>query len=683
MQTQRHLSYPKYRPDIDGLRAVAVLAVVVFHASPRWLPGGFIGVDIFFVISGYLISTILFETFDNGRFNFCTFYGRRIKRIFPALILVLTTCLAFGWLALLADEFKQLGKHVAAGAVFVSNLVLWSEAGYFDTSADSKPLLHLWSLGIEEQFYIVCPSLLWLVRKNKFRSLAFIVLLTVASFVLNIQMARVDLTEDFYSPATRVWELMCGSLLAWRNHHMPHFFNSQITAVENWIGSSSNGLTKRLSSSVIADTASITGLLLITTSAIGLNKSIGFPGGWALVPVIGTILIISAGSATKINRTLLSNKLVVWFGLISFPLYLWHWPLLSFSNIVLSETPNRSVRLVAVIVSIILAALTYHCIEKPIRFGNSTRRLLVILTAFMVALGGFGYSVYALDGLPSRQSLNVVQNRIIPFTADDPLAHSACLEQYGLKGRNIRYCRLSGNTKPRIALIGDSHAAALFEGLSQQLVSVNNEGLLLLGGRLFIDVATYPKGSKAEISVYRGGIEATNFVAQEKSLDTVIMVSMGAGYINGVDNFYLLSDPLIKNREKVFEMGMRKTLDLMLKNNKNIIFVLDNPRTNFNPKACIQRPLNLTYNETCSMPRAVFDQEQQEYRRLVFTVLADYPTVRVFDQAAYFCNTLTCVFKVGSKILYSDDGHLSGDGSNFIANELMRVLKGAQTKLLH
>jgi peptidoglycan/LPS O-acetylase OafA/YrhL len=185
--TQNHLTHPKYRPDIDGLRAVAVLAVVLFHAFPGLIRGGFIGVDIFFVISGYLISTIIFENLDRGSFSFREFYVRRIKRIFPALIVVLLACFAFGWFALLADEFNQLGKHIAAGAGFVSNIVLWGEAGYFDNSAETKPLLHLWSLGIEEQFYIVWPLLLWFAWKRKFNLLTIAVLIAIISLALNIK----------------------------------------------------------------------------------------------------------------------------------------------------------------------------------------------------------------------------------------------------------------------------------------------------------------------------------------------------------------------------------------------------------------------------------------------------------------------------------------------------------------
>jgi peptidoglycan/LPS O-acetylase OafA/YrhL len=656
------LAHPEYRPDIDGLRAIAVLAVVIFHATPRWLPGGFVGVDIFFVISGYLISTILFENLDKGTFSFLVFYGRRVKRIFPALILVLAASLVFGWFALLADEFKQLGKHVAAGAGFVSNLVLWDESGYFDTSADTKPLLHLWSLGIEEQFYIVCPFLFWLVHRFKFGLLAVSLLVASISFGVNIHLSGVDIVGDFYAPQSRFWELMSGSVVAWLTLYRPRLLCRE--------------------GSVVASVVSVIGLAVLVVSLIGLNKGIRFPGWFAILPVMGSVLVIMAGSTGLVNRWVLSNRIAVWFGLISFPLYLWHWPLLSFANIILSNTPDRSTRLFAVVVSIVLAALTYYCLEKPIRFGASGRPRAFVITVVMAVLGCLGFAVYKLDGMPNRQSLAVVKNTIIQFAGDDPVKHEACLEKYGLQHRAIRYCGLSGNAKPHIALIGDSHAAAIFTGLAKQLADVNHESLLLLGGRLFIDVATFPNGSDDENAVYRGGIVATNFVAQEKSIDTVIMVSMGAGYLDRVDNFYLLSDPSIKDRRKVFEIGMRKTLDLMVKNNKQIIFVLDNPTLPFTPKICMQRPLPLVYNDTCSMPRSVFDQEQQVYRELVFAVLADYPMVRLFDQAAYFCDAVSCVFKRGSKILYSDHDHLSGDGSELIGRELIRLFNGGQTKLL-
>ena len=208
----------QYRPDIDGLRAIAVLAVVAYHAFPAVFKGGFIGVDIFFVISGYLISTILFVDFSKGSFSFSNFYSRRIRRIFPVLILVLFSCFIFGWFVLTAEEYRQLGKHIAAGAGFISNITFWNEAGYFDNAADTKPLLHLWSLGIEEQFYIIWPLILWIVWKSRFSLPGLIILVGTTSFFLNMFGVNHDLVSTFYSPQTRFWELLSGSLLAWVVH---------------------------------------------------------------------------------------------------------------------------------------------------------------------------------------------------------------------------------------------------------------------------------------------------------------------------------------------------------------------------------------------------------------------------------------------------------------------------------
>ena len=208
-------SHASYRPDIDGLRAIAVLSVVLFHGFPQIFKGGFIGVDIFFVLSGYLISRIIFEQLNQGRFNFLDFYARRIKRIFPALLIVLAVAYLAGWFTLLADEYGQLGQHIAAGAAFISNFVLWGEAGYFDNSSHTKPLLHLWSLGIEEQFYIVWPLLLWLAAKLRFSLFALTVILAGLSFYLNVNGKKSDAVATFYSPQTRIWELLLGSSLAW------------------------------------------------------------------------------------------------------------------------------------------------------------------------------------------------------------------------------------------------------------------------------------------------------------------------------------------------------------------------------------------------------------------------------------------------------------------------------------
>lgn len=209
-----------YRSDIDGLRAVAVASVVIYHAFPESLPGGFVGVDIFFVISGFLITTIILEGLAKGSFNFAGFYARRIKRIFPALLVVLAACIVAGWLILFPDDYRQFGTHLLAAAAFVSNLLLWHEAGYFDAASELKPLLHLWSLGVEEQFYLIWPLLLVAAHRQRLRPWILAALIFLLSFVLCATLVRTHPVADFYSPATRAWELMLGALLACVS---PHF----------------------------------------------------------------------------------------------------------------------------------------------------------------------------------------------------------------------------------------------------------------------------------------------------------------------------------------------------------------------------------------------------------------------------------------------------------------------------
>ncbi|MES2481134.1 MAG: acyltransferase, partial [Pseudomonadota bacterium] len=310
---------------------MAVLSVVVFHAFPGAIWGGFIGVDVFFVISGFLISTIIFENLAQGTFSFTTFYARRIKRIFPALLLVLAASLAFGWFALFSQEYQQLGRHIAAGAGFVANLVLRGEAGYFDNSAETKPMLHLWSLGVEEQFYIVWPLVVWLAWRLRLRLGLITLVMAALSFALCVKGVRSDAVAAFYSPLTRFWELLFGTLLAWlmlegKKAESPG-------AGTPWQRLAGFLAGDRRAGHTLSDALSFGGLLLLVVGFWGIRKSFSFPGAWALLPVLGATLIIAAGPQAWVNRTLLSHRLAVWFGLISFPLYLWHWPLLSFARV--------------------------------------------------------------------------------------------------------------------------------------------------------------------------------------------------------------------------------------------------------------------------------------------------------------------------------------------------------------
>lgn len=409
---ETHLSHPKYRSDIDGLRAIAVVAVVAFHAFPEIIQGGFIGVDIFFVISGYLISTIIFENLERGTFNFYEFYVRRVKRIFPALITVLTSCLIFGWFELLAEEYKQLGKHIAAGSVFISNIVFWNEAGYFDNSADTKPLLHLWSLGIEEQFYIVWPLLIWFTWKRKFNFLTITFLVFVISFLLNIKGILTDPVATFYSPQTRFWELLSGTLLAWYSLYSRGIFHSKDIKMNSVLNQFFYKIKLLDQGNLLSNTFSLSGILIIICGIFLMNKEISFPGKWAIVPVLGTLMILIGGSSAMVNRVILSNKIAVWLGLISFPLYLWHWPLLSFARILEGDVPSLEIRIYLMLSSIVLAWLTYKIIELPVRFGKLGNKKIITLVLLMAILGGIGFYTYQRDGLSFRLK-NITPEKIL------------------------------------------------------------------------------------------------------------------------------------------------------------------------------------------------------------------------------------------------------------------------------
>ena len=358
-----NLAHPTYRPDIDGLRAIAVLSVVGYHYFAGIVPGGFIGVDVFFVISGFLISTIILGNLDNNRFSYFEFYARRIKRIFPALLLVLLSSMAFGWYVLFPDEHSQLGKHVAGGAGFVSNFVLWSEAGYFDRAAEIKPLLHLWSLGIEEQFYILWPLLLGIVWRRKLSFLLIAFLVAALSFVINIYWIGRDPAALFFSPFSRVWELMVGGLLAYVflfRCDKPHCSNRLLPLF-----------------------API-GLVLIVCSVLWFNKNTPFPGWWALVPTIGSALVIAGHPTGWLNQFFLSHPIMVWIGLISYPLYLWHWPLLAYARILERGLPDRTIRFSLIVASILLASGTYILVEKRFRKSYSKADISVLACSMFV-----------------------------------------------------------------------------------------------------------------------------------------------------------------------------------------------------------------------------------------------------------------------------------------------------------
>jgi peptidoglycan/LPS O-acetylase OafA/YrhL len=408
MTSEDHNFHPTYRPDIDGLRAIAILSVVAFHAFPSSFKGGHVGVDVFFVISGYLISCIIFKSLRGGSFSFSEFYAHRVNRLSPALIFVLLISYAFGSFSLFPDEFRQLGKHITAGAGFVQNFVLWQEAGYFDKASLLKPMMHLWSLSIEEQFYLIYPVLIWGAWRLRLNIFTTVILLGLGSFGLNVHAVDTEAAKAFFVPQTRFWELLVGAVLAYLQV-------VRQVKLEEWLAKSQrdHSLLRFLLPQKwpLRSILSIVGFMLIIVAVFGINKNKAFPGWWALLPVFGAFFLILAGPAALLNRKILASRLMVFFGLISYPLYLWHWPIFSFARIIENQTPSLTVRLCLVFVSILMAWITYRFVEKPIRSGIRTRSKTAALSLSMLLIMGLGYITY-LGYTPWRAP---AQNEILLF----------------------------------------------------------------------------------------------------------------------------------------------------------------------------------------------------------------------------------------------------------------------------
>jgi len=509
-----------HRNDIDGLRAIAVTSVLFYHGNSAWLPGGFIGVDIFFVISGFLISSIILGGIDRGTFRFADFYARRVKRIFPALLVVLLTVSVVGWFSLFTDEYARLGKHVAAGAAFLSNIVLWKEAGYFDPASELKPLLHLWSLGIEEQFYLIWPLLFFLLVKARRSPLAAIGAITVGSFALNVYWVRDYEVRTFYLPVTRFWELSLGSLLAY----------AQVLGIKRSSGviSRISGLLAGGASPSSQNRMAFCGLALLVVALVVLAKDDQFPGWLAALPTLGTCLLIAAGDRSWINSRLLGNPLMVWVGLISYPLYLWHWPLLSFQRI-LSPAPLSAARtLLTLAVAVVLAWITYRYVERPIRTSRARLRPSLALVAGVSVIGIVGLLGFSGEIAPRSGSYGL--EKII--TAHGAMAYPGPnLTQ--LTGGEAPI-RVQGKNDPAVLLLGDSEMEQYYPRIDWLLTNHPLQTKRIVyathGG-----CPPIPFVRENHLPWCNGLVERNIKLAEDPTIDTIVIAADWTGYFIAMD----------------------------------------------------------------------------------------------------------------------------------------------------
>lgn len=439
------MSNINYRSDIDGLRAVAVLSVVLYHAFPERITGGFLGVDVFFVISGYLISLIILTELEIKQFSLLRFWGKRIRRIFPALLLVLCASLFVSPPILTPEELKQLGLHAASGAGFIANFVFWNESGYFDKFAIMKPLLHLWSLAIEEQFYLVWPTLLIFFSRFRIHLLALLLPALTCSFFYAFQEGNQNPVAAFYSPFTRAWELLTGATLAYLQvrHKATMLNNNTRTAI------------------------SFVGLALVLYSVFLTSKQTYVQALDSIYPVLGTALILLSTEEAWVNRRILSNRLLVWFGLISYPLYLWHWPMLSFLFMWKRGEPTPVLHFLALALSVVLAWLTYKLIEQPIRRTGKIKIKVTGLITGLGLVGTTGFGIYSLDGFKPTLTPNVQWESYAHKyrVQGNTLCASSPIEGYNGDLLGCEFGDLTANKK--VILYGDSHADTISDELNR------------------------------------------------------------------------------------------------------------------------------------------------------------------------------------------------------------------------
>ncbi len=615
------LTHPKYRSDIDGLRAIAVLSVVCYHAFPKILFSGFIGVDIFFVISGYLISSIIFSNLENNSFSFVIFYARRIKRIFPALLIVLVSTFIFGWLTLYPEEYEQLCKHIAGGAGFVANFVLWNESGYFDNAEIKKPLLHLWSLAIEEQFYIIWPLLLAFIWKKKWSFVVATATIAVISFTFNIFLISNYPVADFYCPISRFWELMVGGLLAYINLHRPQL-NSKFVNAQSSVG-----------------------VFLLFIGLIIINDEQKFPGWYGLLPVFGTFFMISAGPKAWFNKIILSNKIFVWFGLISYPLYLWHWPLLSFAHILTESYPSRVLRTIAVVISIFLAWLTFELIEKPIRFGNQNKFTAIILIILMWIMGCLGYNFYRTKELPFfHNTVNAGDVGNDPFFNYLHEKFYLCTPSY-LRNRTILYkdiprCFQSQNNDDhRIAIIGDSHAENIFPGLAEALPGINIVYYLR---------TTSPYLNNKEYN------DIFKYIINSPSIELVIISVDWNGHKNDGN----------------LAIELDKTIKALMAANKRICIV-DSPDFSFDSTICKHNSPFRQHQHQCAEDINLINNGDWAYYSDLVSTIKNNPSVHFLNLVKYFCSKHECSMAKNGVLFFRDTNHLNIDGSEYVAKRII------------
>ncbi len=638
----------QYRKDIDGLRALAVIPVVLFHSGFPFFEGGYVGVDIFFVISGFLITSILMRQLNQGAFSIANFYERRIKRIFPALFTVLLVSSIVAIWLMLPGEFKQFKQSMVSALFFFSNYFFMFDVGYFADPAETKPLLHMWSLAVEEQFYVLFPVYLFLAFKYFRKYLGIVTLLLfLLSFIYSVVLVEYRPGDAFYSTPVRAWELMIGSLLA-------IYPNRSLLAHKN-----------------VANALSLSGLLLIIYAVVFFDKTTPFPGYMAMIPVMGSALILFAAhhQGNYVGR-LLSTPVFRFFGLISYSLYLWHWPVLAFARLYsLGSHPDDLMPMLLVLM-IVLSFLSWQFVEKPFRSGqllNPNSKVLLnrysgSLLVLFVTLTALAFSDYRRA--VKREHRSHREARVL----SKPMELNQC-DHYKGSSRNLNLCFIGDVNNPEIsfAMLGDSHAFALMPGVYDSAQSHGKKGIFIgSGGCIGLFGVTREKQGfehcKSRMDAF------AEYIATQPGIKQILIASRwgtyttGKRYKNTIGDSFYISDEQTKQisfeeNKLVFERGFEHTIEFLKGLNKEITVITQVPESEYSSLDIIRaKRLNRSVD---FRPKVTEYMARQKIATDVFMKYEASGDIDLIPVHESMCGLTHCVVFDGGKSIYIDNNHIS------------------------
>jgi len=651
-----------YRAEIDGLRAVAVIPVILFHAGFSMFSGGFVGVDVFFVISGYLITTIILTELATGSFSIATFYERRARRILPALFFVMAVSLPFAWMWLIPSEIKHLSDSIMAVIAFSSNILFWQTSGYFDTAVELKPLLHTWSLAVEEQYYLVFPIFLMLTWRLGLRAVALLVLAMVAGSLVLAQIGSAfKPIATFYLLPTRGWELGLGALAA--------------------IITANKGLPTL--SKTLSESLSMLGLGLIVFSNIVYDKHTPFPSVYTLAPTVGTVLVILYAVPATLAGKILCFKPAVAIGLVSYSTYLWHQPLFALARQRSFHEPDVLVMSALALLSIALGYVSWRFIESPFRNRQRfDRRTIFTLSGVgMLVFFGIGLAGHLSDGFRNREKWQGIDNAF-ETQAQTNSGPAYCRANAQASSLGPLVCVIGDTAKPPEGVLwGDSLAGALMPGLDTQLKRegkafyfVSSNGCIPIEGawRVF-------RREEFACTQERHQVFIEAFL-HDQSLHTLVWVGAFSGLVGRVpsSDYVLDNVPVQSDRAKQKIIAtLRKFKDA----GKEIVFVGETPWFPYYVADYAIRRYAATNGDKAAMIQRLQRDAVVAHLNQTDLLRDALAYATVVDGVEVFCDESRCASHDGdNQLLYIDDGHISHAGAERLAQKITSVMQTSVTR---